>query len=69
MSSEQLEETWRLRNNMTGDSLEFTEQFLQFLRKTKPMRISCLLFMTYILAINGQKRNLKKIIASKNETW
>ena len=55
MSSEQLEETWRLRNNMTGDSLEFTEQFLQFLRKTKPMRISCLLFMTYILAINGQK--------------
>ena len=30
MSSEQLEETWRLRNNMTGDSLEFTEQFLQF---------------------------------------
>ncbi len=35
MSSEQLEETWRLRNNMLGDSLEFTEQFIQFLRKTK----------------------------------
>ena len=30
MSSEQLEETWRLRNNMTGDSLEFTEQSYSF---------------------------------------
>jgi len=35
MSSEQLEETWRLRNHMTGDSLEYTDQFIQFLKKTK----------------------------------
>ncbi|MCO8291510.1 transcription termination factor Rho [Tetragenococcus halophilus] len=35
MSSEQLEETWRLRNNMLGDSLEYTEQFISFLKKTK----------------------------------
>ncbi|MCO8297726.1 transcription termination factor Rho [Tetragenococcus halophilus] len=35
MSPEQLEETWRLRNNMLGDSLEYTEQFISFLKKTK----------------------------------
>ncbi len=35
MSPEQLEETWRLRNNMLGDSLENTEQFISFLKKTK----------------------------------
>lgn len=35
MSPEQLEETWRLRNNMLGDSLEYTEQFINFLKKTK----------------------------------
>lgn len=35
MSAEQLEETWKLRNHMTGDSLEYTEQFVKFLRKTK----------------------------------
>lgn len=35
MSEEQLEETWRLRKNMVGDSLEYTEQFIQILRKTK----------------------------------
>lgn len=35
MSSEKLEETWRLRNNMLGDSLEYTEQFISFLKKTK----------------------------------
>ncbi len=35
MSEEQLEETWRLRKNMVGDSLDYTEQFIQILRKTK----------------------------------
>lgn len=35
MSTEQLEETWRIRNQMTGDSLEFTEQFVQMMKKTK----------------------------------
>lgn len=35
MSEEQLEETWRLRKNMIGDSLDYTEQFIQILRKTK----------------------------------
>lgn len=35
MSAEQLEQTWRIRNHMTGDSLEFTEQFIQMMKKTK----------------------------------
>ena len=35
MSAEQLEETWRIRNHMTGDSLEFTEQFIQMMKRTK----------------------------------
>lgn len=35
MSAEQLEETWRLRNNMVGDSLDFTDQFIQLMKKTK----------------------------------
>lgn len=35
MTANQLEETWKLRNHMTGDSLEYTDQFVKFLRKTK----------------------------------
>ncbi len=35
MPSEELEEIWKLRKNMTGDSLEYTEQLIRFLRKTK----------------------------------
>lgn len=35
MDKNQLEETWRLRNNMLGDSLEYTEQFIRFLKQTK----------------------------------
>ncbi|MCH4168415.1 MAG: transcription termination factor Rho [Streptococcaceae bacterium] len=35
MSAEQLEETWKLRNTMQGNSLEYTEQFNQMLRQTK----------------------------------
>ncbi|MGK0551639.1 transcription termination factor Rho [Enterococcus faecalis] len=35
MTGEQLEETWKLRNHMTGDSLEYTDQFIQLVRKTK----------------------------------
>jgi transcription termination factor Rho len=30
-----LEEIFKLRNNMTGDSLEYTSQFVNFLKKTK----------------------------------
>ena len=29
MTPEQLEETWKLRNNMSGDSLEYTDQFIK----------------------------------------
>lgn len=35
MTPDQLEETWKIRNNMTGDALEYTEQFRQLLTKTK----------------------------------
>ncbi|MBS7578355.1 MULTISPECIES: transcription termination factor Rho [unclassified Enterococcus] len=35
MTAEQLEETWKLRNTMQGNSLEYTEQFNQMLRQTK----------------------------------
>ncbi|EOT47199.1 MULTISPECIES: transcription termination factor Rho [Enterococcus] len=34
MSEGQLEETWRIRNQMQGDSLEYTEQFVRFMKKT-----------------------------------
>lgn len=35
MPEDQLEEIWKLRKNMVGDSLEYTEQLIRFLRKTK----------------------------------
>ncbi len=60
MSSEQLEETWRLRNNMTGDSLEFTEQFLQFLRKTKTNADFLSAFHDVHFGDKRPKRNLKR---------
>ncbi len=34
MNGDQLEETWRLRNQMQGDGLEFTEQLIRFMKKT-----------------------------------
>ncbi|MDT2744962.1 transcription termination factor Rho [Enterococcus asini] len=35
MSESQLEETWKLRNQMNGDALEYTEQFRNLLKNTK----------------------------------
>ena len=35
MTPNQLEETWKLRNSMTGDALEFTEQFVNMLKNTE----------------------------------
>lgn len=35
MPGERLEEIWKLRRLMTGDSLEFTDRFIKILRKTK----------------------------------
>ena len=35
MSPDRLEEIFKLRNNMTGDSLEYTSQFVNFMKKTK----------------------------------
>ena len=60
MSSEQLEETWRLRNNMLGDSLEFTEQFIQFLRKTKNNEEFLAAFHDVHFGDKRQKRNIKR---------
>jgi transcription termination factor Rho len=60
MSSEQLEETWRLRNNMLGDSLEFTEQFIQFLRKTKKNEEFLAAFHDVHFGDKRPKRNIKR---------
>ncbi|MGX7059469.1 transcription termination factor Rho [Vagococcus humatus] len=35
MAPTALEEVWKLRHNMTGDALEYTEQLLKFLKRTK----------------------------------
>lgn len=35
MDSDQLEETWRLRNQMQGDSLDYTEHLIRFMKKTE----------------------------------
>lgn len=35
MGSEQLEETWRLRHSMAGDALDYTDQLIQLMKKTK----------------------------------
>ena len=35
MTPEQLEETWKLRNKMSGDSLEYTDQFIKMLKRTQ----------------------------------
>lgn len=35
MPAEQLEETWRLRNQLQGDGLEFTEQLIRFMKKSE----------------------------------
>lgn len=35
MPPQALEEIWKLRNHMRGDSLEYTDQLIQFLRKTQ----------------------------------
>lgn len=37
MDSDQLEETWRLRNQMQGDSLDYTEQLIRFMKKRRTM--------------------------------
>lgn len=34
LDNSRLEEIWKLRHAMTGDALEFTDQFIKFLRKT-----------------------------------
>lgn len=39
MPSEELEEIWKLRKNMTGDSLEYTEQLIRFCVKQKQSAI------------------------------
>ena len=60
MSSEQLEETWRLRNHMTGDSLEYTDQFIQFLKKTKNNEEFLAAFHDVTFNEKRVKRNVKR---------
>jgi transcription termination factor Rho len=60
MSSEQLEETWRLRNHMTGDSLEYTDQFIQFLKKTKNNQEFLEAFHDVTFNEKRVKRNVKR---------
>ena len=60
MSSEQLEETWRIRNNMLGNSLEFKEQFIQLLRKTKKNEEFLAAFHDVHFGDKRPKRNIKR---------
>lgn len=60
MSSEQLEKTWRLRNHMTGDSLEYTDQFIQFLKKTKNNQEFLEAFHDVTFNEKRVKRNVKR---------
>lgn len=60
MTAEQLEETWKLRNNMSGDSLEYTEQFVQFLKKTKSNEQLFSAFQEVSFGKKHQKRNPKR---------
>lgn len=60
MSPEQLEETWRLRNNMLGDSLEYTEQFISFLKKTKSNQEFLDTFHEVSFTDKKSKRNVRR---------
>ena len=60
MPSEQLEEIWKLRKNMTGDSLEYTEQLIRFLRKTKNNQQFFKEFQDVSFSKKNQTRNLKR---------
>ena len=42
VSKEQLEETWKIRRLMKGDSLGYTEQLLEMMRQTKNNEELCL---------------------------
>ena len=54
MTAAQLDETWKLRNNMIGDALEYTEQFRQLLKKTKNNQA---LFEAFSEVSFGRKNN------------
>ncbi|MBP1047451.1 transcription termination factor Rho [Enterococcus sp. BWM-S5] len=60
MDSEQLEEIWKLRKNMKGDSLEYTEQLIKFLRKTKSNQEFFTAFHDVSFNKTAPKRNLKR---------
>lgn len=60
MSAEQLEETWKLRNHMTGDSLEYTEQLIQFLKKTRNNEQFFKAFQDVSFGSKSPRRNLKR---------
>jgi hypothetical protein len=56
MPSEELEEIWKLRKNMTGDSLEYTEQLIvNFMKKTKTNR-GCFQSISKMFPLVGKKR-------------
>ncbi|PAA99774.1 transcription termination factor Rho, partial [Enterococcus canintestini] len=60
MKPEQLEETWKLRNNMLGDSLEYTDQFVQFLKKTKNNTALFSAFKEVSFGKKAPRRNVKR---------
>ena len=60
MPSEELEEIWKLRKNMTGDSLEYTEQLIRFLRKTKNNQQFFKEFQDVSFGKKNPTRNLKR---------
>ena len=60
MPEDQLEEIWKLRKNMVGDSLEYTEQLIRFLRKTKNNQQFFKEFQDVSFGKKNQTRNLKR---------
>lgn len=60
MGTEQLEETWKLRNNMVGDSLEYTDQFVQFIKKTKNNQALLALLKKVSFGKKTPRRNVKR---------
>lgn len=54
----QLDETFKIRNHLRGDSIEYTEQFLRFLKKTKSNQLFLSEFQEVNFGkVNGQKKS------------
>lgn len=60
MAATDLEGIWKLRHNMIGDSIEFTNQMLNFLRKTKNNQEFFKAFGDVTFGKKDPKKNLKR---------